>query len=119
MSACVQPIPALVAPPGMYALEGRLYVRRFAPVRPGAIECRLGHPLQLHGNIIEATPQCEAHEPPRRTRCPAHVYVHRLSRLHYVQLDITAPEAQMIHDRRMDLDDVIAYFGLRLPGVRE
>lgn len=105
--------------PGVYALDGRLYVRRFGPVRPFDLACRLGHRMEVRGQPLTATPQCDHHDRQgnARVRCSAHVYLFRLTDLRYMMLDVTEMEARMIHRDRMDFDDVIAHFHLEMPRV--
>lgn len=99
-------------PPGMYRLAGQLYIRRFAPVRPAHVSCRLGHHVKVHGRPLVGTQQCDYHYRPGDQRCPAHLWLCRITDLRYWLLDITAEEDELIHRLRMDEDDVIAHFGL-------
>ena len=104
-------------PPGTYQLDGHIYVRRFAPARAGWVECRLRHPMTVRDRPLSSTPQCGHYDRPGGERCNAHVYLYRLSGTRYLALDITREEADAIHAKRMDLDDVIVYFGLDMPRM--
>ena len=105
------------APPGTYVLDGRIYVRRFAPVQPGKIECRLRHPMKVRDRPLSSTPRCDNRNHLDGGRCSAHLYLYKVSDLRYLALDITQEEADAIHANRMDLDDVIVYFGLDMPRM--
>ena len=110
---------APTALPGMYYFNGRMHVRRFAPVRPFNLTCRLNHPMEVRDRPLTSTPQCSHHDKPGRgeTRCKAHLFMYRLSAFRYLVLDITPEEADIIHSQRMDIDEVIVYFSLELPRV--
>ncbi len=99
-------------PPGMYRLDGQLVVRRFAPVLPAHVTCRLGHSIKIRGRPLHATPQCDYHWRPGDQRCQAHVWLYRITPRYYWLLDVTEAEADAIHRRQMDADDVLAHFGL-------
>ena len=105
--------------PGTYVLEGGVHVRRFAPVRPHDLVCRLGHRIEVRGQPLTSTPQCDHHykQGAARVRCSAHVYLFRLTDLRYLMLDITDVEARLIHRERMDFDEVIAHFHLEMPRI--
>jgi hypothetical protein len=107
------------APSGLYWLDGVLRVRRFAPVRPRDLICRLGHEMPVRGQPLTSTPQCDHlhRQGSSRVRCSAHVYLYRLTDLRYLMLDITDVEARQIHRERMDFDDVIAHFHLEMPRI--
>lgn len=102
------------APPGMYRLAGQLFLRRFAPVRPQHMTCRLRHPITLHGHPFAGWQQCDYHDRPGNQRCPAHIYVVQVTDLRYWLLDITQGEALWLHRTRASVDDVFAWFGLDL-----
>lgn len=110
----------MTAPNGLYWLDGVLRVRRFAPAHQELIRCPYNHePIKVHDRPIAATPQCtyrSALHP--HTRCSAHFYLHRLDGALLLVLDINASEANLIHTERMAIKDVIAYFGLHMPGSR-
>ena len=75
----------------------------------------LSYMMKVRDRPLSSTPQCD-----NRThgqRCPAHLYLYRLSDLRYLSLDITQDEADLIHRGRMDFDDVIAHFELDMPPV--
>lgn len=71
--------------------------------------------MDVRGRPIASTPQCDRMS--GVGRCPAHLYIFRLTDLRYLSLDVTKDEADMIHKERMDLDDVIAWFRLDMPRV--
>lgn len=121
MSAiAARPESQAAAPSGLYWLDGMLRVRRFAPAHQELIRCPYHHePIKIHDRPIAATPQCahrDAIDP--HTRCAAHFWVYRMDRNWLLVLDVNADEVELIQHERMDLPDVIAFFGLHMPGAK-
>lgn len=110
------PVPpgSVGAPPGMYQLAGQLFLRRFAPVKPQHMSCRLGHELTLHGHPFAGVQQCDTHGRSGNQRCPAHIYYLQVTDRHYWLLDVTPGEALWLRRTRATPDEVFAWFGLDL-----
>ena len=108
---------APVALPGTYYFDGRIHVRRFAPVTLFSLTCRNGHRMKVHGRPLLSTPQCEHVYRPGNQRCQAHIWIYKVSDRYFLGLDITREEADLIHSQRMSFDDVLVYFKLEMPRV--
>jgi hypothetical protein len=105
-------------PRGMIEIDGVLRLRRSGFADAAELHCWDRHRIKINPVDIPMAGSlpCKHKIPPHGEPCRARLYVMRIQARMVFAMDITHDETRNIHLASMDLDDIIAFFGLSFPA---